>query len=63
MRAILKFSKITRVIYPQNRPNETCDYWLITANQQTLALKLISLNSGQLQISERTVTKQQAMTK
>ena len=32
---ISKFSKLTRVIYPKNRPNQTCDYWLITPNQQT----------------------------
>ena len=31
-----KFSKIKRVIYPKNRPNQTCDDWLITPNQQTL---------------------------
>ena len=34
-----KFSKIMRVIYPQNCPNEACDYWLITANQQTLCVE------------------------
>ena len=34
-----KFSKITRVIYPQNCPNQTCDYWLITSNQQTLCIE------------------------
>ena len=33
--AISKFSKITRVVYPQNRLNQTCDSWLITPNQQT----------------------------
>ena len=27
-----KFSKITSVIYLQNFPNQTCDYWLITQN-------------------------------
>ena len=37
---ILKFSKITRVIYPKNVPNQTCGYWLITSNQQILLLKL-----------------------
>ena len=31
-----KFSKITRMIYPKNRPNQTCGYWLIKQNQQTL---------------------------
>ena len=23
-----------RMIYPQNSPNQTCGYWLITPNQQ-----------------------------
>ena len=32
---ILKFAKITRMIYPKNRLNQTCDYWLITPKQQT----------------------------
>ena len=27
---ILKFLKIARVIYPKNRPNQKCGYWLIT---------------------------------
>ena len=35
-RAISKFSKIKRVIYPKHRPNQTCSYWLITPNHQTL---------------------------
>ena len=35
----------------------TCDYWLITPNQQTLSIKLIPFNSGQLQISERVIDK------
>ena len=61
---ISKFSKITRVIYPKNRLNQTFDCWLIAPNQQILllvsiVLKLISFNSGQLQISERVITKQQ----
>ena len=38
-RAISKFSKITRVIYPQNCPNQTCCYWLITQNQQTVCIE------------------------
>ena len=45
-RAISKFSKITRVIYPKNCPNETCDYCLITPDQQTLSIEIISFNSG-----------------
>ena len=31
--------KITRVIYTKNCPNQTCDYWLITPNQQTLCIE------------------------
>ena len=30
------FLKIARMIYSKNCPNQTCDYWLITPNQQTL---------------------------
>ena len=32
--SISKFSKITRVIYLKNLPNQKYDYWLITLNQQ-----------------------------
>ena len=46
---ISKFSKISRVIYPQNYPNQICDYWLITPNNKHFVLKLISFNSGQLE--------------
>ena len=28
IRSISKFSKMTRMICPQNYPNQTCDYWL-----------------------------------
>ena len=28
-----------RVIYPKNGLNQTCDYWLITPNQQTLCVE------------------------
>ena len=28
--AISKFSNITMLICPKNRPNQICDYWLIT---------------------------------
>ena len=35
---IFKFSKIKRVIYLKIRPNQTCDYWLITPNQQPLCI-------------------------
>ena len=37
--SISKISKIMRVIYPKNRPNQTCGYWLITPNQQTLCIE------------------------
>ena len=30
---VKRFSNITRVIYPQNFPKQTCGYWLITPNQ------------------------------
>ena len=26
-------------IYPRNHPNQTCGYWLITPNQQTLCIE------------------------
>ena len=39
MRAISNFSKIMTAIYPKNRPIQTCDYWLITPNQQTLCIE------------------------
>ena len=57
MRAISKFSKITMLIYSKNCTNQTCDYWLIIPNQQTLILKLTSSNSVQLQISECAIAK------
>ena len=39
MRAIWKFSKITSVIYTKNRLKQTCDYWLITPNLETLCIE------------------------
>ena len=45
-KAILSFSIIARVIYPQNSPNQTFNYWLITPNNKHFVLKLISFNSG-----------------
>ena len=33
------FEKIMSVIYPKNRPNQACDYWLITPNQETLCIE------------------------
>ena len=33
-------------IYPKNRPIQTCDYWLITPNQQTLGIETNLLTVG-----------------
>ena len=49
MRVISKFSKITEVIYPKTCPNQPCDYWLITTNQQTVRIETNVFNSEQLQ--------------
>ena len=38
---ISKVSKITKMIYPKDSGNQTCDYWLITPNQQTLCIETI----------------------
>ena len=57
------FFKIMRVIYPKNRPNQTCDYWLITLNQQTICIETNIFNNGQLQIRVPAITKQRAITK
>ena len=46
---------------PQNRTNQTCDYWLITPNQHNFVLKLRSFYCGQLQISEQTITEQREL--
>ena len=43
---------IMMAIYHKDCPNQRCDYLLITPNQHYLS-KLISFNSGQLQISEQ----------
>ena len=45
------------MIYPKNGPNQTCGYWLITPNYQTLWIENDIFNSGQLQISERQLHK------
>ena len=46
------------MIYPKNRPKQTCDYWLIIPNQQSLCIETniyqewtinYKLPSGQLQ--------------
>ena len=29
-------TSMTKVIYPKTHPNQTCGYWLIAPNQQTL---------------------------
>ena len=50
------------MIYPKSSANQTCDYWLIIPNQQDFILKLISFNSGQLQIREWAITKQWVIT-
>ena len=44
-----KFSKVTRMIYPKNCPQQRLGYWLITPNQKHFVLKLIYFNSGQIQ--------------
>ena len=38
-RAISKFLKTTRVIYPQNFLNQTCGCWSITPNQKILFIE------------------------
>ena len=48
-----KFSKTKRVIYPQSHPNQTCDYWLITPNQQTLFIETILTVSNYKSASEQ----------
>ena len=53
-RAISKFSKITRMIYPKKCPKQTCDYWS-HQTKKYFTLKLISFNNGQLQISEQAI--------
>ena len=51
-----------RVIYPKSCPNQTCDYRLITPNQQTLCIETnIFFNSGQLPASEGSITKQRVI--
>ena len=59
LKAISKFSRITSVIYPKHYSNQTCDYWLIKPNQQTLYIQatLILFNCEHLQINEQTITK------
>ena len=37
---ISNFSKIARMIYLKNRPNQACDYWFITPKQQTLYIEI-----------------------
>ena len=35
----VKFSKVTRMIYPKNCPQQRLGYWLITPNQKTLCIE------------------------
>ena len=35
----LKLPRLNEVIYPKNCLNQTCDYWLITPNQQILCIE------------------------
>ena len=56
-RAIWNFSGITRLIDPKNCLNQTCVYWLILPNQQTLFTRT-NFNSRQLQISKWAITEQ-----
>ena len=39
--AFLQLSEITRAIYPNNLPNQRCDYWIITPNQQKLCIETV----------------------
>ena len=34
------------MIYPKNHPNQTCDYWLVTPNHQTLFIETNLLTAG-----------------
>ena len=47
------WNKLPMYIF-ENRPNQTCGYWLITPNQH-FVLKVISFNSRQLQKAPLTV--------
>lgn len=38
-RTISKFLKIPTIIYPKNRSNQTCDYWLIIPNRHALCIE------------------------
>ena len=52
-RAIAKFPKITRVIYPQNCPIRRCDYLLITPNQKTFFIETSILTAGNYKSASR----------
>ena len=54
---IWNIQKLRGWFMPKHCSNKTWDYLLITQKQQTLCTQRISFNSGQLQISERTSTK------
>ena len=62
-RAISKFSNITSVTYPKNCLNQTCDYWLITPNQQTFCIETNIFKQQVFTIIERAITKQSSITK
>ena len=39
------------MIYPKNRPKQTCDYWLITLNQQNLFIETNLLRAGNYKLA------------
>ena len=48
------FLGLARVIYPQNCPNQACDYWLVTPNQQTLCTETwYLLTAGNYKLASR----------
>ena len=51
----INYHSVMTVICHHNCSYQTCEYMLV--------LKLISFNSGQLQISERVITNQKSVTK
>ena len=56
-RVTSKFSKITRVIYPKNCPNQICDYWLIIQSQQTVCIEAsVFLTAGNYKITSLTIS-------
>ena len=41
------------MIYPKNCSNQTCNYWLITPNQQTLYVETNILTAGNYKLASR----------